>query len=100
MDAERALDILLLDEATEALDVESEKAVLDGFDNLTYKPTIISIAHRLNTIRDSDAILVMDQGRVVEQGTHQQLIKIRGKYFEPSPVAVTHNSLIPAVNNT
>ncbi|KAK9328340.1 P-loop containing nucleoside triphosphate hydrolase protein [Lipomyces starkeyi] len=78
----RRAQILLLDEATAALDVESEKSVQDGLDNLTYKPTIISIAHRLNTIRDSDAIVVMDQGRVVEQGTHQQLIEIRGRYFE------------------
>ncbi|KAK9427479.1 P-loop containing nucleoside triphosphate hydrolase [Lipomyces doorenjongii] len=78
----RRPQILLLDEATAALDVESEKAVKDALGNFAYKPTVISIAHRLNTIRDSDVILVIDQGRVVEQGIHQRLMEIRGRYFE------------------
>ncbi|KAJ8100154.1 ABC-type multidrug/protein/lipid transport system component, partial [Lipomyces tetrasporus] len=65
-----------------SLDVESEKAVKDALGNLTYKPTIISIAHRLNPIRDSDAILVIDQGMVVEQGTPQQLMESPGRYYE------------------
>jgi ABC-type multidrug transport system fused ATPase/permease subunit len=72
--------ILLLDEATSALDGETEYYVKEALDELMKGRTTIVIAHRLSTIQNADLIMVMDQGRIVQQGTHQELIKQRGLY--------------------
>ena len=72
--------ILLLDEATSALDYESEAAVMANMDTISQGRTVISIAHRLNTLRYADRILVLDKGEIVEQGTHQQLLELDGIY--------------------
>ena len=72
--------ILLFDEATSALDSATEKSILRSFDTLTEGHTSLVIAHRLSTIIDADQILVMDQGEIIEQGTHQQLLAMNGRY--------------------
>ena len=72
--------ILLLDEATSSLDSESEKVVQDALDKLMEGRTSIIIAHRLTTIRDVDCIYVIDDGKVVEKGTHEELSMLNGKY--------------------
>ncbi|MEY5008212.1 MAG: hypothetical protein RL764_1528 [Pseudomonadota bacterium] len=76
----RDAPILLLDEATSALDAESEKLVQDALDQLMAKRTTIVIAHRLATVRAADRIIVMDDGRIVEQGKHDQLVAQGGLY--------------------
>ena len=73
--------ILIFDEATSALDTESEKNVRENMDQLLDGRTSIVIAHRLSTIRDADLILVIDKGRIVEQGGHDQLMQRRGLYY-------------------
>lgn len=76
----RDAPILLLDEATSALDAESEKLVQDALDQVMAKRTTIVIAHRLATVRAADRIIVMDDGRIVEQGKHDQLVAQGGLY--------------------
>ncbi|MBQ7984295.1 MAG: ATP-binding cassette domain-containing protein, partial [Bacteroidales bacterium] len=75
-------DILLMDEATSAMDTENEHKVTQAINNAMQGRTMIMIAHRLSTVVDSDMILVMDKGRIVECGTHQQLLQLNGVYSE------------------
>jgi ATP-binding cassette subfamily B protein len=72
--------VLILDEATSALDTETERAVQEAFDRLAEGRTTITIAHRLSTVRNADHIAVIDQGRVVESGTHESLVEADGRY--------------------
>ena len=76
----RDAPILLLDEATSALDSESERAIQDAFDEISKDRTTIVIAHRLATVLKADRIVVMDEGRIVDQGTHAELLKRGGLY--------------------
>ncbi len=73
--------VLIFDEATSALDTESERAVKENIDQLLEGRTSFVIAHRLSTVRDADVILVLEQGRLVEQGTHDDLMKRQGLYY-------------------
>jgi subfamily B ATP-binding cassette protein MsbA len=72
--------ILILDEATSSLDTESERLVQDAINNMMQNRTSIVIAHRLSTIRHADEIVVLQKGKIVERGTHEQLIALNGFY--------------------
>ena len=72
--------IVILDEATANVDPENEKELVEAVDALTKEKTIIMIAHRLKTVRKTDQIVVVDKGRIVQQGTHNQLMKQEGIY--------------------
>ncbi len=74
--------VLILDEATSSIDTRTEKLVQQGMDALMTGRTSFVIAHRLSTVRNADCIMVMEQGRIIERGTHDQLIEMKGKYYQ------------------
>lgn len=74
--------VLILDEATSSIDSHTEKIVQDGMDKLMKGRTVFVIAHRLSTIRNSDVIMVMDQGHIIERGNHEKLMKEKGTYYQ------------------
>ena len=74
--------VLILDEATSSIDTRTESIVQKGMDNLMKGRTVFVIAHRLSTIRNSDAIIVLDHGKIIERGDHEDLIKLKGTYYQ------------------
>ena len=74
--------VLILDEATSSIDTRTETIVQRGMDQLMKGRTVFVIAHRLSTIKNSDVIMVLDQGRIIERGNHESLLEERGRYYQ------------------
>ena len=74
--------VLILDEATSSIDTRTEKLIQQGMDELMKGRTTFVIAHRLSTILNADYIMVMDHGRIIERGKHNELLALKGKYYE------------------
>ena len=74
--------VMILDEATSSIDTRTEKIVQDGMDKLMENRTVFVIAHRLSTVRNSKAIMVLEHGKIIERGDHDDLIAQKGEYYE------------------
>ena len=74
--------VMILDEATSSIDTRTEALVQKGMDNLMKGRTVFVIAHRLSTVRNSNAIMVLDHGKIIERGTHEQLLDLKGTYYQ------------------
>lgn len=74
--------VMILDEATSSIDTRTEAIVQRGMDALMKGRTVFVIAHRLSTVKNSDAIMVLDHGRIIERGTHEQLLEMKGTYYQ------------------
>ena len=74
--------VMILDAATSSIDTRTESIVQKGMDRLMATRTTFVIAHRLSTVRNSNAIMVLEQGEIIERGTHEQLLEMKGRYYE------------------
>ena len=74
--------VLILDEATSSVDTKTERLIDEGMHKLMDDRTTFVIAHRLSTVRDANAIMVLEHGQIIERGTHEQLLELKGRYYE------------------